>query len=203
MIQVPYIETHDIYLEAGVILDESYPINIPIPIPIEQIIENTFKIELEFEEMDKSILGVSEIDKNKIWINETLLGKENEYQMRFTMAHELGHFVLHSKYVNYLKQQTFFQKEICDFYQRNHSRLERQANIFAANILMPPHLFIEKFIGITDIRTPYSLEEERKLKRKYDFGHTKSEIIIDEMSNIFEVSHAATKIQLEQLKIFY
>jgi predicted transcriptional regulator len=54
-------------------------------------------------------------------------------RQRFTVAHELGHFVLHRREVN---------GEIRDdeFYRALPGPLERQANEFAADILMPWHL---------------------------------------------------------------
>lgn len=53
-------------------------------------------------------------------------------QMRFAVSHELGHFRLHES-----QDQRFLcsAEDMIDFYRR--SSLEREANWFAANLLMP------------------------------------------------------------------
>lgn len=56
-------------------------------------------------------------------------------RQRFTLAHELGHYFLHSK-----------QGQIPIKAFRSGSNLaEQEANFFAANILMPKKLFIAKY----------------------------------------------------------
>jgi Zn-dependent peptidase ImmA (M78 family) len=53
-------------------------------------------------------------------------------RQRFTVAHELGHFVLHSSYIN---PDTGIQDD--EFYRALSGPLETQANQFAADVLMP------------------------------------------------------------------
>lgn len=54
---------------------------------------------------------------------------------RFTIAHELGHYFLHS-------QQG---KSPIIAYRRGATRIEREANWFAAGLLMPKQAFVEQF----------------------------------------------------------
>lgn len=64
-----------------------------------------------------------------IWINETLEGTERT----FVMAHEVGHAVLHPKENCYfLRNQTFL-----------NTRIEREANAFAAELLIPDDAILE------------------------------------------------------------
>ena len=78
-----------------------------------------------------------------IFINENL----EEYEMRFVMAHELGHAILHPK-------------ENCYFIRNKtlllNSKIEVQANQFAAELLIPDSLIeehkdlsIEQFARLT------------------------------------------------------
>lgn len=65
---------------------------------------------------------------------------ENIKRQRFTIAHELGHFVLHSK-----EQPLFVDKTPKVMYRNNASTTgeilkEREANAFAAALLMPRDL---------------------------------------------------------------
>lgn len=82
-----------------------------------------------------------------------------EYKANFTLAHELGHCVIHAVDVEkegyidfalkYSRQETHFEnkkEEIAYFYR------EKEANIFAGEILMPEH----KIHQVIDrIKTPY------------------------------------------------
>lgn len=65
-----------------------------------------------------------------IHINEEL----EEYRQKFTCAHELGHAVLHPKAnTPFLRDNTLFSV----------SRLEREANCFAAELLCPDKVLLE------------------------------------------------------------
>lgn len=69
-------------------------------------------------------------------------GHEHEYRRRFTMAHELGHFVLHRSILDRaggVNDNTMYRTDIhAPAYNSHIHRIhERQANSFAANLLMP------------------------------------------------------------------
>ncbi|HEX4738222.1 MAG TPA: ImmA/IrrE family metallo-endopeptidase [Allosphingosinicella sp.] len=68
--------------------------------------------------------------------------REHEYRRRFTMAHELGHFVLHRSIldrVGGVNDNTMYRTDIhAPLYNSHIHRVhEQQANSFAANLLMP------------------------------------------------------------------
>lgn len=84
------------------------------------------------------ISGLLAINNNKIVIsyNES----EDVKRQRFTIAHELGHYILHSK-----DQPFFIDKAPKVMYRNNASTTgdvykEREANAFAAALLMPKAL---------------------------------------------------------------
>lgn len=59
-------------------------------------------------------------------------------RQRFTLAHELGHFFLHSK-----KGETLYRLDETD-YLEDIEAVETEANYFAASILMPERQFMER-----------------------------------------------------------
>jgi Zn-dependent peptidase ImmA (M78 family) len=68
----------------------------------------------------------------------------NSNRQRFTIAHELGHYILHSK-----SQPIFIDKTPKVFYRNSASASgevlkEREANAFAAALLMPKALVLEE-----------------------------------------------------------
>lgn len=105
---------------------------------------------------------------------------ENEVKerIRFTVAHELGHFFLHSK-----NQPLFIDKTPKIMYRNNASTtgevlIEREANAFAAALLMPQSLIID---------------EIEKLQK-----NDASEIISN-LADTFEVSEQAMSFRLSNL----
>lgn len=112
--------------------------------PPVQVVEIAFKeglnvFTLPKEEMDNlSISGYINPVQNKIYVNRA----DPYVRQRFTIAHELGHwFMGHTKdtqaYSNFV-----FRSSVKD---ANRNVWEREADYFAANLLMPKH-FIEKFL---------------------------------------------------------
>jgi Zn-dependent peptidase ImmA (M78 family) len=67
---------------------------------------------------------------------------------RFTVAHEVGHFMLHLSQVgDGVSDDQFYRSNL-------GGQLETEANQFAADLLMPYHLILQlQNEGVTDIRT--------------------------------------------------
>jgi len=99
-----------------------------------------------------------------ITINEDI---EYSGQKRFSIAHELGHFLLHES-INQLKNCS--EEMMYQWYRT--SRYEPEANAFASELLMPSHLFSD-----------YS--------RQYPIGID----TIKELASIFNTSLTATAIR--------
>lgn len=68
--------------------------------------------------------------QNNIWIM-AVNKNHNTKRQRFTLAHELGHFILHKNKMAEFTDTTFFRKK------EDNDSLEYNANEFAARILMP------------------------------------------------------------------
>jgi predicted transcriptional regulator len=103
---------------------------------IKRIIQEIFSITVEETELGKSVSGFLERIGSawKIYLNRF----ETEQRKRFTMAHELGHFIKHRD--KYAQSGTIMYDQIF-FRDENTNPMEREANKFAAELLMPKATF--------------------------------------------------------------
>lgn len=121
------------------------------PVAVEDIVIG-LGLSIREDEFGDSVSGflISKDKNNVIGINRA----EIDVRKRFTIAHELGHFMLHSNQ----KDDIFISK----VHFRNEAsttgeiRKEREANSFAANILMPAKFIIRE---INKIDKQMSIED--------------------------------------------
>lgn len=146
---------------------------------IEELIKK-MNIKLIAKEFDEDISGLFFI-KDGIPVI-TFNCKENERRIRFTIAHELGHYILHSN-----EQKIFLDKKQKQVLYRNsvsssgEYHKEREANSFAAALLMPKIL----------------IEDKMKDIEIYEFNELES--LIEKMANDFQVSTQAMSFRLSNL----
>lgn len=134
-------------------------------------------------DLGDNVSGVLYIDKGKgvIGYNKN----ESEVRRRFTIAHEIGHFVLHR-----LDNEIFVDKKAFKVMYRDDNsttgeiKQEREANAFAAALLMPR----ERVIAELD-KTQFDLSDEK-------------ENVITKLSEIFNVSSQAMMYRISNLRLF-
>jgi len=68
-----------------------------------------------------------------------------EKRLRFTLAHELGHYFLHRAYLADLSFNNLPEFKRLMLAHGNNRRLEEQANEFAGRFLVPPDLFRQEY----------------------------------------------------------
>tara|TARA_Y100001970_G_C14106423_1_gene788377 strand:+ start:77 stop:775 length:699 start_codon:yes stop_codon:yes gene_type:complete len=111
--------------------------SITLPVPVEDIAEHYLGYQIDFVNeglfSDPEILGGIDFDENKIYVNASVEDHDGRYA--FTIAHEIGHHVLHRD--AYLKENLEGKKEILCRDARNKPRIELEADRFAAALLMP------------------------------------------------------------------
>ena len=111
--------------------------SITLPVPVEDIAEYYLGYQIDFVNeglfSDPEILGGIDFDENKIYVNASVEDHDGRYA--FTIAHEIGHHVLHRD--TYLKENLEGEKEILCRDARNKPRIELEADRFAAALLMP------------------------------------------------------------------
>jgi len=152
------------------------------PINIKSIIKK-LGIKLSPYDLGEDVSGVLVIDKGnyKIGYNST----ESLVRQRFTLAHEVGHFILHCED----KEEGLFVDNTKYMFRKGSPnskeyKREMQANQFAAALLMPEQL-IQKYIG--DWKNRSSTDHE----------------LIKELAKKFKVSEIAMTFRLNNLGVFY
>ncbi len=119
-------------IEAGV--EDGFPFD------VESTVEFLFDYQLVFgAALPEGVLGMTA--RRRVEISAAV--ESNDGRLRFTVAHEIGHIVLHIPYLEHQKMQTpLFHVErslIID------ERMEFQANKFAAALLMPTKVVSELY----------------------------------------------------------
>lgn len=135
-----FISQEEIDAQAEYIYS-TYWENDSMPIDIELIVE---KIGLEIIPMDlpDNVDAYLKLDCTGIVVNETYFYNERSInRFRFSIAHELGHFILHREIIKNLHFNSI--EEYYDFLdnipRKTYSYFEYQANEFAGRLLVPIH----------------------------------------------------------------
>ncbi|MDR0521678.1 MAG: ImmA/IrrE family metallo-endopeptidase [Planctomycetaceae bacterium] len=126
-------------LEANMIIE---------PPVVAQTIAKTYGLRVDYslfnEEYRDEVAGFLDIDEKMIVVN----AEDSRQRQNFTVAHELGHFLLEhdvlSPEYTYLFRHPEKQKNV---------PMEQEANIFAANLLVPTSFlreYLERYSFATD-----------------------------------------------------
>ena len=110
------------------------------PVRIEEIIEN-YEIkafEKDFKEKYADIAGIIDIERKTIYVNKN----DSSSRKVFTIAHELGHWLLHKEELKE-KPQEYAILPRKPIGRINDDPIEKQANAFAAHLLVPKKLLKE------------------------------------------------------------
>jgi Zn-dependent peptidase ImmA (M78 family) len=97
---------------------------------------------------------------------------ESRVRRRFTIAHELGHYLLHSEESNLFVDKNFkvMFRTTSSPEEEHKIRLEREANTFAAAILMPDDLVNKEVENMEfDLGSEESIKE---LAKRFDVSTT-------------------------------
>jgi len=138
--QVPFLSYEDIKLKASEVLSDS-TYRDDVPVQIELIVENDYQIEIvpiRGLQARYEIDAFISCDLSTISVDEVVLeSRINRY--RFSLAHELGHRVLHEKILSRIDFQLIDQwKEFIDSIpDKEYGFLEYQASTFANLLLIP------------------------------------------------------------------
>lgn len=101
----------------------------PLPVPVEDIAEDLLGLRVVSGDLGRkdgwTISGVLDVGQRLLWV----AASEPVDRRRFTIAHEIGHWECHRD----------GRQQLCLFDGRaaDGDRVEREANMFAATLLMP------------------------------------------------------------------
>ena len=113
------------------------------PINSERLAESYFDLDFDCGKLNETELAGLKVTEKKIYVNETRAEElvANFGLKNFTIAHELGHWVLHRELVG-----------------KHTPQMEREADKFATYLLMP-----ENFVRAEFAKLPVWLPAEMKL----------------------------------------
>ena len=137
--------------EASTLINK-YKLKEP-PISVVDIAKN-LGINVVPYDLGDGVSGILVVEANKATIGYSK--SDSKARQRFTIAHELGHFVLHQ---NSIIDRTVETKH---FTVWNKATEEAEANYFAAELLMPEFLFKPRCKGIPSIGFLDKLAKEFK-----------------------------------------
>lgn len=152
------------------------------PVPVEKIAEMKGAI-LSFEpfEGQHDISGVLFRDEKNIIIGINSAHHQN--RQRFTIAHELGHLLLHERKELFIDKVLNFRDSKSSLASNNS---EMAANTFAAELLMPKELIKKELIKVS---------QKKSLPDK--------ETLIKNLAKLFQVSPQAMEFRLINLGILF
>lgn len=133
-----FLSPEEIEAKVQEFLQKHHPDN-TLPIPIEEIVD--FKMGIHIiptpDMMDVSgVDAVTSHDLKQINIDHQQLEKKPN-RARFTLAHEVGHIVLHQDFIGAQNFKTEDEWRSFVLNDLHRDPMEVQANIFAAFLLMP------------------------------------------------------------------
>lgn len=146
--RVPWLDKSYISDQATLIVDR---FRLSPPIKVEELIELEYGLNLKYEDLDerygaKGILGELSVASETITINQNLCSAEGkEGRLNFTAAHELGHWILHSKYVSEMNRRAGVDDFILCRKADQNAKIEWQANYFASSLIMPEEFVRDTF----------------------------------------------------------
>jgi Zn-dependent peptidase ImmA (M78 family) len=136
-----------------------------LPVPVEAIAEDLLGLKVgELEELEVS--GMLLPDERQVWLNARE-ARESPGRRRFTLAHEVGHWVCQ-----------VLEGRVAPVYCRAEQvgvaegrALEREANVFAAELLMPQERVRVAFDGsVVGTAERFGVSEEAMGWRLYNLG---------------------------------
>jgi Zn-dependent peptidase ImmA (M78 family) len=141
---VPRLRYQDIQSRAVDFLGKYHP-DLDLPVPIERIAELKLGLDIVPVTGFHEACGVDAFtttDMTEIHVDEYMQA-QRETRYRFTLAHEIGHIVLHREYYKKHRWTSIDEwKRAMDEIDNEAWRwMEWHANVFAALVLMPDELF--------------------------------------------------------------
>jgi len=139
---IPYLSDEVIHQKADNFLIKNW--GDKIPVDIELIVERELKLDLIPLPGLKRIAGTEAFLSGDL--SEIIFDNERpEVRIRFSIAHEVGHFVLHKEQINILRAKSYenWKEIIKNIPGPIWGRAEYQASEFAGRLLVPKQALIE------------------------------------------------------------
>ena len=141
------------------------------------------------ESEDSDIEAFITNDLTTIFVDQRQYDGDSQSRLRFSIAHEIGHFFLHKKII--LDNQPNYRSFFNNLSDEEYDMIERQANEFAGRLLVPKDLLVEevsRYVNIMEKFTEGSVEITAQGK-----SH-----LCKYISEIFNVSPKVIEIRLDK-----
>lgn len=172
-----------------------------IPVEIEDIIELKLNIDIVPVPSLKKLNDIDALitsDWKCIYVDRDEYLDDRRYnRLRFSLAHEIGHFVMHKKiYSNFdIKNREDYNKFYRDIPELQYRYLEGHVNKFASYLLIPRKILaIEVKKEFKNKYKPQFLKIDRRMLNSY---------LAKPLSKIFKVSEEAVTIALDDIATLY
>lgn len=182
------------------------------PIPIDEIVELSLRLTLEFHDMQK-LFGVADIH-GALWVDEKRVGIDQKLdpsqnpamqgRYHFTLAHEAGHWRLHRQLFMKRANQLSLLPEGIDrpeYICRSSDRdpIEYQADRFASCLLIPRGILEHAWHEWRGNMDPIYLSDLRASNTDGDTDEALLQQAVRPLALRFEVSAEAMRIRTETL----
>jgi len=203
---VPYLSKDKIKNDAEKLLEEYSPnvFKLIQATPLKELCSDVLtKLSLDFiydEELGYSngheVLEKISFNPPTIYISARL--KNDVHRWRFTLAHELGHYFLHSELISKMVKDNIDTVQSINAKIGNEAlkRMELQANLFASNLLMPELAFkalVQQRFLFDNIKGGVLILDDQYCNSK-TFHR-----VAHEISRYFNVSKESAKYKLMEL----
>jgi IrrE N-terminal-like domain len=194
MPDIPVYSYEDLRRKADGFLKKHHPSG-TVPVPIEEIVEFDFGINIvpvlglqrEFE-----VEGFTSGDLKDIYVDEYIY-TDRITRYRFTLAHEIGHIVLHRHLYDKHRFTSIhgWQEFINSMTEEQHSWLEYQGYVFAGLVLVPK----EKLLKSVTEWTRKIKDKGISMEKNWDFAW---ELITEHVAKAFLVSRDVVEKRAEK-----
>jgi len=190
-LNVKFLPYEKIAEEALNFLVKYHP-EITIPIPIDEIIELDLGIDIVPTpnlQRDYDIDGFTSSNLKFIYVDDFVFSKR-PYRYRFTLAHELGHILLHKKFFEafHFNSVSSWEEFVTQVDPHDYDRLETQCYHFSGLILVPPKPLRQSLLDNLDFISP-DVEKAKSagIERNQYLDYVKNGIA-SKIAPFFEVS---------------
>ena len=172
-----------------------------IPVDVDRLVDNILGINvIPFPSLYKSfeVNAFISNDFRRVYVDEYLyLNLEPQY--RFTLAHELGHMVLHGSYYKQFKIDSLasYVEFVSGIDEDEYKLIETQANDFAGLFLVPAAALKEHFCEQAEGIVRFISSRFKGLNKDKYLGQA-VELIAQKLSPIFNVHYLPIQIRIER-----
>lgn len=191
--KAPFLTHTDIEKAASQFLKSYHP-SLDLPIPIEHIIE--FDLNLDIIPMENlykimRLSGFLSLSRNAIYIDEYQYDNFIE-KYRFTLSHEVGHYVLHQDFYESLEFESIeeYKRLLVSIPSRELHWFESQGDNFAGRVLVPTAQLERKCLELLDANN--NDIPNRYTSPQYFWAYASNEL-----AEMFEVNPMVVEIRIK------